>query len=208
MRTPALEIDRATPARADGATFAMTPVRAGRGARLLAAFACSVFGGLVLINTLHRPEANRSSSTAIAAVHSPAPPSPTPRPNGAELASERLLDDIGTPATETPPARLIALDVRAGRGVVFVHGDVHSLSVRGIVVSIEDRAGALLAKRAILLQSGSTAFRVGANTPFEAVFEVSDGSIRHGISVHADAYDDTGGIVGAVERRVLAVTGT
>jgi hypothetical protein len=193
---------RATPLREDGATFEMARVRSGRSARLLIALGALVFGGLVALNALDQLDGPADRAASLSAVVPAPQPSPTRRPNSDDVTSKRFLNNPEVPARATPAPQYMALDVRPAGSLLFVHGDVFSIDVREVVVTIQDSTGTLVTTRTVRLQGGSTAFRLGANARFDTLFEIPDELMGDGVSVHADAYDGRGRIVAALERPV------
>ncbi len=93
-----------------------------------------------------------------------------------------------------PTARpeILALDVRPAGSSLVVHGQVFSLAVDVVVVSVEDPSGVVTSSEAVSLPGGSTAFRIGAYDRFFVRFEVPDEIIADGLWIAADAYDVDG----------------
>ncbi len=203
MPNPAADDDhRATPLREEGATFEMARVRSGRGVRPLIALGALAFGGLVVVNALNQLDGTANRAAPLSAAIPAPQASPTRRPNSDDVTSRRFLNNPEVPAQPTAPPQYMALDVRPAGSLLFVHGDVFSLDVREVVVTIQDNSGGLVTTRTVQLQGGSTAFRLGANARFDTLFEIPDELMSDGVSVHADAYDSRGRIVDALERPV------
>lgn len=174
------------PLAPDGAVFAPTVVRKARGPRALAGIVVVALGALVAIGALDRGG--------------------TPEPNGVAIATD-VAPVTPAPSAQRGPAifdGLVQLDLRPAGSRLFVHGDVYSLNVVVVVLSIEDAAGHVADQRSVHLQGGSTAFRLGANTRFDALFDVPDELMGEGLWVHADAYDTRGRIVEAQQQLIIA----
>jgi len=189
------------PRAPDGAVFAPTVVRRARGPRVLAGIVVAALGGLVAIGALDRGATPEPNSAAVARGDVVATPVPSGR------SASRPPGAVASPRPETGTATfdgLVQLDVRPAGSRLFVHGDVYSLKVQVVVLSIEDATGHVADTRSVRLQGGSTAFRLGANTRFDALFEVPDELMGEGLWVHADAYDTRGRIIEAQQELIVA----
>jgi hypothetical protein len=198
--SPATE-DR-DPRAPDGAVFAPTAVRQGRGQRALAGIVILAIGGLIAIGALDRGAAPEPNDVAVASGAAPATPVPSSR-----RSSRPPQSSIGSRGSQ--PGRavfdgLVQLDIRPAGSRLFVHGDVYSLSVIVVVLSIQDAAGNVADVRSVHLQGGSTAFRLGANVRFDALFDVPDELMGEGLWIHANAYDTQGRIVEAQLQPIIA----
>jgi hypothetical protein len=172
----------------DGAVFAPTPIRAGKRPPVLLAGMALAFGALVAAGALDGlggtsavPDDRDAVVTAPVAVATR-----TPRP-------ERTAQPPG-PAPSLP---LLALDPRPAGSHLFVHGEVFSLGVIVVTVSLEDAAGTVSATRSVKLQGGSTAFRLAPNARFDVRFDVPDELMGEGLWVRANAYDARGQAIGS-----------
>jgi hypothetical protein len=176
----------------DGAIFAPVRVRATRRPRIRAFLVIVAVGGLVAIGALDRGAAAPGTATvangtnrAAASVPTPAPHATQPRPR----ASAQV------PGTVDPPgdgARFVDLDVRPAGGDLFIHGDVFSLDVARVTVTLEDSAGNVAATRSVDIPGGSTAFRIGSVPRFDVHFTLADEVQAHGFMVSATALDAAG----------------
>jgi hypothetical protein len=194
------ERDPRTP---DGAVFAPTVVRRARGPRVLAGIVMTALGGLVAIGALDRGVTPEPNSVAVA----PGDLVATPVPSGRSASRPPPPGAVGSPRAQTGPATfegLVQLDIRPAGSRLFVHGEVYSLKVEVVVLSIEDATGHVADTRSVRLQGGSTAFRLGANTRFDALFDVPDELMGEGLWVHADAYDTRGRIIEAQQQPIIA----
>jgi hypothetical protein len=178
--------------RAAGATFAPARIeRRGRAPILMIGIVLGI-GGLAIAGVLDQLAG--TPSTAVASL--PAreiPPSPAARP-------------VGTPerGATSGASDVIQLDIRPTGKQLVVHGEVFSLGVIAVVVSIEDVTGRVGEVRSIDIQGGSTAFRLGANERFDAYFDVPEELVGNTLWVRADAYDAAGRIQEAVLQPIVA----
>ena len=196
-------VEERDPRAPDGAVFAPTVVRRARAPRVLAGIVVTALGGLVAIGALDRGVTPEPNSAAVA----PGALVATPLPSGRSASRPPPQAAVASPRPRTGPATfdgLVQLDVRPAGSRLFVHGDVYSLKVEVVVLSIEDATGHVADTRSVRLQGGSTAFRLGANTRFDALFEVPDELMGEGVWVHADAYDTRGRIIEAQQELIVA----
>jgi hypothetical protein len=192
------------PRAPEGAVFAPTVVRGGRGQRTLAGIVVVALGGLVVIGAVDHGAAPETNSVA-AASEAAAPATPLPSsPTSSRPAAAGPLASPGSQHGRAVVDGLVQLDIRPAGSRLFVHGDVYSLKVTVVVLSIEDAAGHVADERSVHLQGGSTAFRLGANTRFDALFDVPDELMGEGLWVRADAYDTKGRILEAQQQPVVA----
>jgi hypothetical protein len=108
-----------------------------------------------------------------------------------------------TPGPRTPPPEVIDIELRAAGSHLFVHGDVFSLEVDVVVLTLEDGAGNTGESVAVRLDGGSTAFRLGANDRFDVMFDIADEVIADGLWVRAEAYDRGGMPLAKLRRPVI-----
>jgi hypothetical protein len=175
-----------------GAIFAPVRVRATRRPRIRALLVIVAVGGLVAIGALDRGAAAPGTATvadgtnrAAASVPTPAPHSTQPRPR----ASAQVPVTVDAPGDG---ARFVDLDVRPAGGDLFIHGDVFSLDVARVTVTLEDSAGNVAATRSVDIPGGSTAFRIGSVPRFDVHFTLADEVQAHGFMVSATAIDSAG----------------
>jgi hypothetical protein len=173
----------------DGAVFATKPILPGKKGPpfLLAGMALAV-GALVVVGALDglggtRDVPNGPDAVATAEV---AVTTRTPRP--ARTAQ---------PPGPAPALPIMAVDPRPAGSHLFIHGDVFSLDVIVVTVSLEDADGTVTAMRSVRLQGGSTAFRLGPNARFDVRFDVPDELMGEGVWVRANAYDARGQTIGS-----------
>jgi hypothetical protein len=189
-----------TDPRDDGAIFAPTRIRApGRPPIVPLALALAV-STLIVLGSIEGLRGDRSSAPdgqATGAAPDLAQAARTPRPTRAPGA------------TLVPPQRLspdiLELDLRPAGGDLFVHGEVFSLSVVVVIVSIEDNLGHASDVQSVKLQGGSTAFRLGPNARFDVRFEVPEEDMGEGLWVQANGYDFRGRIIESVRQPVIFV---
>lgn len=168
----------------DGATFEVSRVRSGRGSRWLAAAVMVAVGGLIALGTLDPGAAPEAAPVAIARVGAP-------RPNPSTGRAVAVGD-------------FIQIDVHPAGRRLFVHGDVFSLAVSRVVVSIGDGSGEVAATSSIPIQGGSTAFRLGPNARFDAQFDAPHELTAARLWVRADVYDSGGRMLEGVVQPMLA----
>jgi hypothetical protein len=89
-------------------------------------------------------------------------------------------------------ARFVDLDVRPAGGDLFIHGDVFSLDVARVTVTLEDSAGNVAATRSVDIPGGSTAFRIGSVPRFDVHFTLGEEAQADGFMVSATALDSAG----------------
>lgn len=186
----------------DGATFEVSRVRSGRGSRWLAAAVMVAVGGLIALGTLDPGAAPEAAPAALATVEAPTPhplmgrssrpPARGPIASGSSQGRAVLVGDV------------IRIDLQPAGRRLFVHGDVFSLRVSRVVVSIEDGSGEVAAASSIPIQGGSTAFRLGPNARFDTHFDAPHELTAARVWVRADAYDSAGRILEAVLEPMLA----
>ena len=99
-------------------------------------------------------------------------------------------------------AALLALDVQASGGMLFVHGDVYTRGAMLVVVSVSDADYHTLDVRSLNMPGGSTAFRTGPNDRFSLAIQVDDGPSRQPAWVRVDAYDRYGGMLASARAPV------
>jgi hypothetical protein len=175
-----MDTRRDTDERTEGAVFAPTAIRArGRPPVVVLGLALAL-GGLALVGALDGLGAGDSSPTDMPAIAADAPRI-TSRPT-------RTVRSTLVPPP-TGPASLVELDVRPAGSQLFIHGEVYSLNVIRVTVSIEDAAGHVSDVQSARLQGGSTAFRLGANARFDLRFDVPDEVMGEGLWFQASAYD-------------------
>jgi hypothetical protein len=164
----------------NGAVFEPTRVRPARGPRMLAAVAGLAVVGLIAVGALDRqvtPSAESSAAT-------PASKSSRPPPQ-ASLGAQGIPNESVSDA-------VLELDVRPSGTDLFIHGDVFSLAVSRVSVTLEDPFGHVAAKTTLDVPGGSTAFRIGALPRFDVHFLLPQ-EIRHdGFVVLATALDGRG----------------
>jgi hypothetical protein len=207
MSTSPADEDR-DPGAPEGAVFAPSMVRQARGARALAGIVVVAVGALIAIGELDRVAGPEPASVAVTSAD-PAPTAlaPTALPSSRRSSRPPPLGSIAaTGSQHGPPASdgLLQLDVRPAGSRLFVHGDVYSLEVKIVVLSIEDAAGHVADVRSVRLQGGSTAFQLGPNPRFDAMFDVPDELMGEGLWVQANAYDPQGRIIEAQLQPVVA----
>jgi hypothetical protein len=178
----------------DGAVFAPTRIRPGKRPPVLLAGMAIAFGVIVVVGALDglggtstNPDERGAVVTAPVAVATRTPrPARTAQPPG--LA---------------PVLPILSLDPRPAGSHLFVHGEVFSLGVIVVTVSLEDAGGAVSETRSVKLQGGSTAFRLAPNARFDVRFDVPDELMGEGLWVRANAYDFRGRIIGSFRSPVV-----
>jgi hypothetical protein len=198
---PATEDDRAAGTRDDGAVFALTTVRRARGPRVLASAAVMALGGLVAIGAIDRLAAPEPGPVALStdgpsarlgattATSSRPPPRASRLPTTPQERTERTAN--GT-AIAPRAGGIMSVDVRPAGSHLFIHGELFSLDVTRVSVSVEDALGHVAAKRTVEVPGGSTAFRLGAVPRFDVHFFLPDEVRGDGFVISATALDSHG----------------
>jgi hypothetical protein len=180
----------------DGAVFAPTRIRARGRPPILLAIAALTVGGLIAVGLFDGLRGDASSAVLETGA------SPTTRTEAARPRPPRSDRSTLVPPS-TLPAALIALDLRPAGSHLFVHGDVFSVNVIVVTVSLEDAEGNVSETRSARLPGGSTAFRTGPNPRFDVRFDVPDELMGEGLFVRANAYDFRGRIIGSFRSPVV-----
>jgi hypothetical protein len=142
-------------------------------------------GGLIAVGALDK---NAPPSDGVAAALVSAAPAATVRlPTARPSRQPRASIVPGGPGNS-----VLLLDVRPAGSHLFVHGDVFSLAVTRVAVTIEDAAGHVAQAKAVDLPGGSTAFRLGAVPRFDVHFFLPDEIQADGFIVSATALDAGG----------------
>ena len=87
------------------------------------------------------------------------------------------------------PADLLRIDATPVGRHLFVHGEVFSLRVSVVIVSLRDIGGRTLEIRTLDMPGGSTAFRIGSVNRFEVRFDLPDPETADSVIVQASGYD-------------------
>jgi len=183
-------------ARDDGAVFAPTAIRARGRPPVLAAGLVLTIGALALVGAFEGLGGDASTATAPTAAAAAVPEvTRTPRPTRTRLP--------GPVPPPTAPTDILELDLRPAGSHLFVHGDVYSLNVIVVTVSISDAGGHISDVQSVKMQGGSTAFRLGPNARFDVLFDVPDEVMGEGLWVLADAYDSRGRIIESLRQPVV-----
>lgn len=193
----------------DGAIFAPTQVRRSGTPRILASVVLIALGGLIGIGALDRVLGQGAPVTPqTGGGPGPSKVQATAPGHTREDPGQRYTNgpEIGPSRTGPPgqPAEVLHVDPRPAGSHLFVHGEVFSLNVVVVVVSLEDASGNVADLQSVKLQGGSTAFLLGPNARFDALFNVPDELMGEGLWVHANAYDTYGRILDAVQQPVIA----
>ena len=193
--------DRPDPAaREDGAVFVPTRVRGARGGRILASVVVVVVGGLIALGALDgQPE---SSDVAVA---------PTSQAPAATLRAQAAQSSRPPPRASAPahpgahdPAldAVFDFDVRPAGSHLFIHGDVFSLAVTHVRVTLEDPAGHVAERVSVEVPGGSRAFLLGAVPRFDVHFLLPDEVQADGYVIAATALDAKGHRLATLEQRI------
>jgi hypothetical protein len=187
-------------ARNDDAVFAPTRVRGARGPRIVAAVVIAAVGGLVAIGALdreHPPEAVAVAPASIA-------PAATLRSQTARSSRPPPSAALPTPRGSHDPAldAVFDLDVRPAGSHLFIHGDVFSLAVTRVRVTLEDAAGNVAQRTSVAVPGGSRSFLLGAVPRFDVHFFLPDEVQADGFVVSATALDAKGHRLATVETRI------
>jgi hypothetical protein len=203
---PKLEPPDRRPRRNDGAVFQATAVRSGGGSRVVVGLVALGAGALVLVATLEptpppSPLAAAQATTGPAAFADPTP-SPRPRRTSPPATSGGV-----RPGPMGGAAAVMAVDLRPAGSHLFVHGEVYSLRVETVIVTLLDVAGHVAETRSLLIPGGSTAFRLGAVPRFDVHFAVPDEMLADGLVIEAHAIDERGEHVALVRAPVTSPRG-
>jgi hypothetical protein len=172
------------PREGGGAEFPPRPIgRVSRRRPIVEAALAISAGGLVLVGLLERPPGPGAASSLSV------PASPRTAVSGTAVPAPGTF----RPARPSPgPAELIRLDGRPDGRHLFVHGEVFSLRVEPVIVSIRDPDGRTLEIRTLDMPGGSTAFRIGSVNRFEVRFDRPDPEVTRLVAVQASGYDAAG----------------
>ena len=187
MRAP--DDRRESGASADDAIFAPVKVRSALRPRLLAALVIGALGSIIGIGALDRPPGPAPEIAVVASVGSSATDAAVvvraSRPSpGATRASG--------PVPRARPAGPLLLNVTPVGSHLWVHGDVHSLAVARVLVSVEDPAGNVAATASVRVPGGSPAQRLDPTPAFNVHFSIPDEIQADGFIVSATALDAGG----------------
>ena len=174
----------------DSAVFAPTRVGGARRSRVLASIVVVALGGLVAVGALDRG-ADQSGTSAITASHVPAATLRAQIPRSSRPPPRASLGAPGNAPGQAVDA-LLRIDVRPAGSHLFIHGDVFSLDVARVSVTVADSAGHVAATKAVEVPGGSTAFRLGAVPRFDVHFILADEVQADGFVVSATALDSAG----------------
>lgn len=177
--------------RTESAEFAPQPIARRRGGVPVAVGLWAlVIGGLVAVGNLDKlgggspaPAVGQSSAAAIDAAAV-----------ALDLASQR--------PRRTDGPDLLSLDVRRDGSHLFVHGTVLSENVVSIVMSVQDATGRAVKWATLSLPGGSTAFRLGAQTRFDAYIRMPDGLVGQPTWIEASAYTAIGRRIGTARNAI------
>src|SRR6185437_12960750 len=187
-------------AREEGAVFVPTRVRGARGARILASVAIVAVGAVIALGALDGPA--ESSDVAVA----PASQAPSATLGARTAESSHPRPRASAPAHPgTHDAALdavFAFDVRPAGSHLFIHGDVFSLAVTHVRVTLEDAAGHVAERVSVEVPGGSRAFLLGAVPRFDVHFFLPDEVQADGYVVAATALDAKGHRLATLEQRV------
>jgi hypothetical protein len=181
----------------DDVVFAPARVRGPRSPRIVASVVALAIAALIAVGALNREPASEE-----VAVAPPAPavtagaqtvrPSRPPRPSVAEPGPS------GDPAL----GAVFDLDVRPAGSHLFVHGDVFSLAVTRVRVTVADAAGHVAERTSVAVPGGSRSFLLGAVPRFDVHFILPDEIQADGFVVSAVALDAKGRRVARLEERI------
>jgi hypothetical protein len=197
---PAMDDDRDSGPREDGAVFAPTTVRQARGPRVLASLVVIALGGLIAIGALDRGSDADTGSVA----DSTGSPTATLRAQTAKASRSPIAsrvpttphertERLGPGGTASPESvDVMSVDVRPAGSHLFIHGDVFSLAITRVSVSLEDTLGNVAAQKTVEVPGGSTAFLLGAVPRFDVHFFLPDEVRGDGFLMSTTALDAHG----------------
>ena len=187
-------------AREEGAVFVPTRVRGARGARILASVVIVAVGALIALGALDRP--TESSDVAVA----PASEAPAATLRAQTAESSRPRPRASAPAHrgthDAARDAVFAFDVRPAGSHLFIHGDVFSLAVTHVRVTLEDPAGHVAERVSVEVPGGSRAFLLGAVPRFDVHFFLPDEVQADGYVIAATALDAKGHRLATLEQRI------
>jgi len=187
-------------AREDGAVFAPTRVRGARGPRVVATVVLGTVGALVAVGALDRaPAPNRA-----AVAPSSEAPAATLRAQTVRSSRPPPRASAGAAASSPDPAldAVFDFDIRPAGSHLFIHGDVFSLAVTHVRVTLEDAAGHVADRVSVDVPGGSRAFLLGAVPRFDVHFFLPDEVQADGYVIAATALDSKGHRLATLEQRV------
>jgi hypothetical protein len=199
---PAMDDDRDGGSREDGAVFAPTIVRQARGPRVLAALVAIALGGLIAIGALDRGSTPEMAAVPVATggptaslraqtARSSRAPIASRLPTTPQERSERMANGMEVPASPGNDD-IMSVDIRPAGSHLFIHGDVFSLDVVRVAVSLEDALGHVAAHRTVDVPGGRTAFMLGAVHRFDVHFFLPDEVQADGFVISTTALDAHG----------------
>lgn len=194
-----------------GAVFLPTRVGSGRRSRVLAGGVVLAIGAMIAFGALDRlggeaePEQQAAPGGQVAVASAS---------TGGDVADAARTTRQPPRSTITTPGithgrlveALIAIDPRPAGSFLFVHGDVYSLAVARVTVTLEDGAGHVAATESVNVPAGSTAFWTAAVPRFDVHFALPDEVRADGLLVSATAFDSEGSTLGTVLRWIPRAT--
>src|SRR6185503_18505178 len=87
---------------------------------------------------------------------------------------------------------VLRVDLRPAGSHLFVHGDIYTLAIVRVTVSLEDQAGSAISRKSVDIPGGSTAFQLGAVPRFDVHFVLPDELMGDGVWVSTTAFNRDG----------------
>jgi len=187
-------------AHGDDAVFAPMRVRGARGPRIVAGVVIAAVGGLIAIGALDR----RGTPDPLSVAPATSSAAATLRAQTARSSRPPARAAVPTPSGSHDPAldAVLDLDVRPAGSHLFIHGDVFSLAVTRVRVTLADAAGHVADRTSVAVPGGSRAFLLGAVPRFDVHFFLPDEVQADGFVVSATALDAKGQRLATVETRI------
>lgn len=198
--TPGLDDRLDSAAGEDGAVFAPTRVRGARRPRILALVVVVAVVALIAVGALDRQPAPDAGAAADASTA----PAATLRAQTARSSRPPPRASAATPRSSHDPAldAVFDLDVRPAGSHLFIHGDVFSLAVARVRVTLADAAGHVAGTTSVAVPGGSRSFLLGAVPRFDVHFFLPDEVQADGFVISATALDSKGHRLATVEERI------
>jgi hypothetical protein len=200
---PAPDDRRDSGASVDDAIFAPVKVRSARRPRLLAAVVVGALGSIIGIGALDRPPASAPEIAVVASL------GPSATDAAVVVRASRPSPGATHASGPVPPARPagpLLLNITPVGSHLWVHGDVHSLAVARVLVSVEDPAGNVAATASVRIPGGSPAQRLDPTPAFNVHFSIPDEIQADGFIVSATASNAAGATLFTITKVMAAST--
>ena len=187
----------------DDAIFAPVRVRSARRPRLFAALVVLGLGSMIALGALDRPP---DPATHLVAVASPGSPA-TALDQVVRWSPPSARATHGTGGEQGGRAAgPLLLNITPVGSHLWVHGDVRSIAVALVLVTVEDPAGNIAATASVRIPGGSPAQRLDPTPAFNVHFFIPDEIQADGFIVSATASSAAGATLFTVTKVMDAST--